>query len=552
MSLGFVIDNSNLMAQWNWEKNNKLGFYPDKLTLGSNKKVWWKCDKCNYEWQANSNNRSKGQGCPVCANKILVKGKNDLKTLYPEIAKKWHPTLNEKKADEVFSHSSLMAWWICEKDERHVFQAKVSHLTEDRIICPVCSNQKIIVGVNDLETTHSELLKEWDFEKNDLLPTQVTYGKNTKVWWKCEKGHGWRATIASRCGTQKTGCPECKKELRVSLPEKALVFYLSRIFQVEENKRFSFLGSKEIDLFLPELKLGIEYDGQQWHKNVGRDVCKDEMCKKNGLSLLRIREQECPDYTTTAYVVKVPVFGDKVLQLKELIRMVFVFLNETFNTQLDPFPDVQKDFLEIESKALTLNKEKSVANSRLIVEWNDEKNGSLDPRLLSLGSQKKVWWKCVAKGHEWIAAIYSRASGVNCPYCSNKKLLVGYNDLKTVDPLLAEEWDYEKNELKPEEVITGSNKKFWWICSVCGNGWIAAVSQRMFRNRGCPKCGRRKTISSHFKRIVNLDNGKEYENIKQAAQETGAHPSAISNCCRGITKSAGGYHWRFVENKEKD
>ena len=40
----YIIDNAELMAEWNWEKNNE--YDPKKLTHGSNKKVWWKCKKC--------------------------------------------------------------------------------------------------------------------------------------------------------------------------------------------------------------------------------------------------------------------------------------------------------------------------------------------------------------------------------------------------------------------------------------------------------------------------------------------------------------------------
>ena len=163
MTKDYVINSKELMKDWNWEKNTSLGVFPDKITLGSNKKNWWKCHICNYEWLTNCNHRNKGTGCPVCANKILISGKNDLETLFPEIAKKWNYELKKEKPNEIFPHSDKKVWWKCNKDKRHIFQAKVCHVTEGRIICPICSNQKIIVGVNDLATTNPELLKEWDY-----------------------------------------------------------------------------------------------------------------------------------------------------------------------------------------------------------------------------------------------------------------------------------------------------------------------------------------------------------------------------------------------------
>ena len=63
---------------------------------------------------------------------------------------------------------------------------------------------KPVQGVNDLATLHPEVAKEadgWD-------PSIVSYGTNNKMPWKCNEGHEWFATVASRTG-QKVGCPEC-------------------------------------------------------------------------------------------------------------------------------------------------------------------------------------------------------------------------------------------------------------------------------------------------------------------------------------------------------
>ena len=71
----YVSDNARLMAEWNWEKNVELGFYPDKLTCGSAKKAWWKCSQ-GHKWQALINNRNKGRGCPECAKQKRMRNKN--------------------------------------------------------------------------------------------------------------------------------------------------------------------------------------------------------------------------------------------------------------------------------------------------------------------------------------------------------------------------------------------------------------------------------------------------------------------------------------------
>jgi len=89
---------------------------------------------------------------------------------------------------------------------------------------------------------------------------------------------------------------------------------------------------------------------------------------------------------------------------------------------------------------------------------------------------KKVWWKCEL-GHEWEASIDHIANrGCNCPYCKNKKVLTGFNDLATIRPDLLDEWDYEKNkDIDPTMIVPGTAKKAWWICKRCGYSWYTRV-----------------------------------------------------------------------------
>ena len=108
----YVSDNAQLMTEWNWEKNNELGCDPNQLTHGSNKKVWWKCNK-GHEWQANINDRNiRKRGCPYCANQKVVTGINDLATTHPSLAKQWHPSKNINEPTQVFPQSNKSVWWI--------------------------------------------------------------------------------------------------------------------------------------------------------------------------------------------------------------------------------------------------------------------------------------------------------------------------------------------------------------------------------------------------------------------------------------------------------
>lgn len=84
-----LIFRPDIAQQWDYKKNKPLR--PENVYLGSShKKVWWKCPK-GHRWEATVASRTKGgNGCPVCANRKIVEGYNDLQTLMPEVAKLWN------------------------------------------------------------------------------------------------------------------------------------------------------------------------------------------------------------------------------------------------------------------------------------------------------------------------------------------------------------------------------------------------------------------------------------------------------------------------------
>ncbi len=125
-------------------------------------------------------------------------------------------------------------------------------------------------------------------------------------------------------------------------------------------------------------------------------------------------------------------------------------------------------------------------NSALAEEWNHEKNDDLKPDSFTVNSGQIVWWKCT-QGHEWQARIADRNRGRGCPYCSGRYAIKGKSDLQTVNPTLANEWNYEKNNgLTPEDVMLNSRQKVWWKCSQ-RHEWQARIYDRN-RGRGCPEC----------------------------------------------------------------
>ncbi|MBQ7067966.1 MAG: zinc-ribbon domain-containing protein [Synergistaceae bacterium] len=115
---------------------------PTQVTCCSGKRVWWKCHKCGYEWQAGINNRvSKNTGCPVCAGKVILVGYNDLATLYPNFSDEWNYEKNGNLLPtQVTCCSGKKVWWKCNKCG-HEWETYVINRINGSS-CPVCAGKK--------------------------------------------------------------------------------------------------------------------------------------------------------------------------------------------------------------------------------------------------------------------------------------------------------------------------------------------------------------------------------------------------------------------------
>lgn len=192
--------------EWHPTKNNTT---PDKIANGSDRKVWWQCEK-GHEWEANIYNRTKPNGtkCPACAPigvRKLVSGFNDLATLKPEIAKEWHPTKNTLKPSEVPKASRKKVWWLCNFCGRE-WEAVIKTRTSSNSGCPSCRGR--IRSLDRSGNNHlPELYAEWSHCNSTSLNDHSVASAHKPIW-VCSKGHEWRATINDR-NYKGTQCRRC-------------------------------------------------------------------------------------------------------------------------------------------------------------------------------------------------------------------------------------------------------------------------------------------------------------------------------------------------------
>ena len=96
-----------------WSDRN-LPLTPDMVNEKSRKNVWWKCRVCGYDWKSVINSRVKGAMCPVCADRAVLSGYNDLATTDVHLLSEWDYEKNTDFSPEHISrHSMYSVWWKC-------------------------------------------------------------------------------------------------------------------------------------------------------------------------------------------------------------------------------------------------------------------------------------------------------------------------------------------------------------------------------------------------------------------------------------------------------
>jgi hypothetical protein len=502
-------NNSNLLSEWDYDANGSL--LPSSIPKSYKQKVHW-IGKCGHHWEAVIYGRINGNGCPVCRGLKPDIGVNDILTKRPDLVEEWIEEENGPILDYPMG-SHKMVKWKCKKCGK-ISEAEVRSRTIYNHGCKYCNGPYCNTGVNDLKTKCPWLLDEWDKEGNaPVLPENVSFMSNTKYKWICKDcNHRWETAPCYRCGSRHSGCPRCAREYRISVPEKAVYHYVKKLFpdSIENYRDKSILGRKSIDVFIPSLNTGVEYDGKKWHQDE-RDNIKNQICLSVGIKLIRVREKGCPD---VRYCTVVSVDGRDLDSLNDAIRSAIIAIHEL--NQL-PIPesfdiDCERDLMYFLSQKYLSKKVNSLASRypELLDEYKPELNDGLLPDKISAYCNNTVVWCCRKCHNTWKATVISRTlNGNGCSICNAKTIVAGFNDLATTHHHVAELWDYEKNyPLTPQQISYGNSDKHYWKCKNCGESWLA-VTHSMTRPSAtpyCEKCAKEYAASNRRKNYVSSGN----------------------------------------------
>lgn len=155
----YVKDRPDYMLDWDYELNDAAGIFPDEVTAMSRKRVYWKCHICGGKFDTIIKER---RGCPYCTGFKALEGFNDITTTNPELVKEWCFDKNNILPRDVTAGSQKKVFWVCNKG--HIWDAPIRSRVRGQG-CPYCANKRVLEGYNDLATTNSELLDEWNWKK---------------------------------------------------------------------------------------------------------------------------------------------------------------------------------------------------------------------------------------------------------------------------------------------------------------------------------------------------------------------------------------------------
>ena len=355
----------------------------------------------------------------------------------------------------------------------------------------------------------THLLDEWAAEKNtDFTPKTITYGSSRKVWWRCRHGHEWQSAVYTRT-TQGSGCPFCthvrlqeSNTLAAVHPELVAQWHPSKNGALRADQIAS--GSHTAVWWICEK--GHEWKAQVKSRvaNAGCPVCTN-----------RVAVSGVNDLATTQPTLSKQWHPEKNAPLTAQCvvagssRKVWWICEKGHEWQAKINSRVAGVGCPVCASKVIIAGENDLAtcNPLLAAQWLQEKNAPLRPDQVSPSSNRRVWWQC-AQGHQWQAKISCRNhSNEDCPYCMNRKVLAGFNDLQTREPEVAKEWHPVLNgELTPAQVVYGSHRRVWWLCTY-GHVWKAAIYSRTGAAKsGCPACaGKVKYAKQRYYEAVESD-----------------------------------------------
>ena len=253
---------------------------------------------------------------------------------------------------------------------------------------------------DDLLTLFPDLVAEhWDYEKNDELPENVSIASDQEYWWKDDTG-----------SFKLKPCELTKKQSGTSFNEQSILYYCKQIFGSAKSRNKIKIDGKliEVDVFLEEINVAIEYDGVYWHKQKSeQDSRKEKKLTSQNIFLIRVREKGLPVVNTP--MISTIIYDYEEDDFNEIMNLLFERIAQYVETHsIEIAPDLLNKIRGFSLTADAFNRDKlaildqyrtnyvsdNITKTCLIKYWDYEKNDPLIPQKVSMQDDIYVWFKC--------------------------------------------------------------------------------------------------------------------------------------------------------------
>ena len=355
----------------------------------------------------------------VKAKRPYNKRAQPLSITSPALTAQWHATRNgELTPEDVTAGSNRVVWWQCISDPAHVWSTKVSHRSRGSG-CPKCAHRGRYSP--PLSETDPDLAAQAVDPSTGGLPA----GSHKKVWWRCERGHEWLATVQDRHAGN--GCAVCANkavvvgvnDLASQRPDLAADWHPERNgditpsqIAVGSNKRVWWRCSKD-----PEHEWSTRLVGRTGNRAAGCPYCVGRLAQAGKTDLATLAPNVAAewddvrngDLTPSGVTVSAGRVAFWLCPLGHSYRAKVASRTRGVGCPYCTGTRVLPNFNDLLSRS-----------PDIAAQWHPTKNAPLLPSEVTWRSGKRVWWKCdVDESHVWITDVGTRTRArTGCPSCA--------------------------------------------------------------------------------------------------------------------------------------
>jgi very-short-patch-repair endonuclease len=291
-----------------WSKKNTIESH--QVSLQSNEKFYFDCDKCNHTFEASLNNITAGGWCSYCNGDKLCENTEckycfDKSFASNPLSSYWSKK-NSTTPRNVHLKSNTKYWFMC-FDCNHQFERPLYKIANNvNHHCPYCIiPSKLLCNDNNCKNCFEKSFAShkksifWS-NKNKITPRNVFKNSNNKYWFICSDCNYDFENTLNHISGRNDWCPNCKNKTEKKMYELLKINYnIERQFKEKWCKK---KRSLPFDFCIIEHNIIIELDGRQHFEQVSNwsspeeqqnnDLYKQLCANKNNYSIIRLLQED--------------------------------------------------------------------------------------------------------------------------------------------------------------------------------------------------------------------------------------------------------------------